>query len=505
MSDIFETMQTRRRTLIQLGSLCGGLLLAPGRGVQAAEPPPYALPDWTGDSFVSMHAIRDQGEPKPIPAPMRKVDLAIIGGGLTGLAVASMLRDRNLVVLEREAVMGGNAKSGQWRGIDYALGSAYLVDKEEPFGPFYDELGVSPIRIPEPADRVLTGGAGMADALVGPLRKPFSRLRDHMAAMLESPDFPKAPIQSATPRALALDRMSFLDYLRGQDVAPSMLQLVDAYCYSALGGGIETISAYAGVNFYSEIASPIFAFPGGNAALAKAMIARINQAGDGRLVGNASVFAVEPDSGGYARIGYVDSQSGETHSISARRVVVATPFFFAARIVRGLDPATETVMKGLGYGSYVVANCCFSGRSLSGPYDSWTPGNPAFTDFVSATAVVPPKQRPRDRDVVSVYAPFRGAAAGRTKLQDGDRAEIADQVVKGLRQYAPDFFRGTRLEEVRLTRYGHQILTSRVGLVSAMRDMKRTFGNVILAHSDGQAMAAVESAVLEAHRAAASI
>lgn len=495
---LMTTGQNRRTTLIQLGSLCGGMALAPGLGALAAEPPPYGLPDWTGDSFAAMHTIRDRTEPRPIPAPSRKVDLAIIGGGITGLAVASLLRDRDLVVLEREATMGGNAKSGQWKGIDYALGSAYLVDKEEPYGSFYDEIGVTPTRIPEPADRVLTGAPGMADALHGALRKPFSRLRDHMAKMLESPDFPKTDIQAATPAALALDKMSFLDYLRKLGVAPGLLQLIDAYCYSALGGGIETVSAYAGVNFYSEIATPIYAFPGGNAVLAKAMAARLDKAGSGRLLTNASVFAVEPDVGGMALIGYEDGASGETRAIAARKVVIATPFFFVPRVLRGLDPAAADMLKDMRYGSFLVANCCFSGRSLPGPYDSWTPANPAFTDFVSATAVVPAKTRPKDRDVLTVYAPFRDAAAGRVILQDGDRADLAAQVVEGLRRFAPDVFSGSRLEDVRLTRYGHQMLTSRVGQVTALRGLKRQVGNVILAHSDGQGMAAVESAIVEA-------
>ena len=38
-----------------------------------------------------------------------------------------------------------------------------------------------------------------------------------------------------------------------------------------------------------------------------------------------------------------------------------------------------------------------------------------------------------------------------------------------------------------------------------MRAMPKRFGNVLLAHSDGQGMPAVESAIAEAMRAAAAI
>ena len=222
-------MSTRRQTMIQLGA-AGASLLLPRADFPAAGEDSFQLGEWTGDSFAPMHAIRDGKWNRPLPTPERRVEVAVVGGGIAGLAVASMLDDLDLVLLEREAEPGGNAKSGSWRGVDYALGSAYFVDVSGPFGEFYERLGVVPSPVPGPTDRMLTGVPGSPDALEGALQKPFAELREHLAAVAASPDYPKIPIGDATAAALALDRISFLDYLKQQHVEPSLFGLIDAYC-----------------------------------------------------------------------------------------------------------------------------------------------------------------------------------------------------------------------------------------------------------------------------------
>ncbi len=498
-------MSTRRQTMIRLAA-AGASLLLPRAAFPAADEDSFQLGEWTGDSFAPMHAIRDGKWNRPLPTPERRVEVAVVGGGIAGLAVASMLDDLDLVLLEREAELGGNAKSGNWRGVDYALGSAYFVEVSGSFGKFYERLGVAPRLVPEPSDRMLTGAPDSLDALEGTLRKPFAELRKHLAAVAASPDSPKIPIGDATATALALDHISFLEYLKQQHVDPRLFGLIDAYCYSSLGAGAGEVSAYAGVNFYSEIAGRIYAFPGGNAVLARTMVNRVSRAGAGRLVTGAAVFAVEPAEGGLARVGWFDAaRPGEPRCIAARWVVVAAPFFFAGRILRGIDPKVAATMTGLSQGSYLVANCCFEGRVAPSAYDSWTPGNPAFTDVVDATAALPASSRPADHGVLTVYAPFQDPAQGRNLLLAGDRKALADPIVAGLKHFLPDAFAEAQLAEVRLTRWGHQHLISRPGMITQMHAMPKRFGNVLLAHSDGQGMPAVESAIAEALHAAATI
>ncbi len=260
-------MLTRRRTIAGL-SATGAALILPRA---AAEEPEYRLGEWTGDSFAPMHAIRDGLWNRPLPTPERRVEIAILGGGLAGLAVAALLHDRDLILLERESEPGGVAKSGRWRNVDYALGSAYFVDLAEPFGAFYDMLGLRPRPVPEPVDRLLTGAPGAQDPFQSELRKPYESLKKLLRAVADSSEFPKIPIKEASDAALALDRLSLLDFLTRENVDAGLFGFIDAFCLSALGAPAGEISAYAGVNFLSEIGVPIYAFPGGNAALARAM------------------------------------------------------------------------------------------------------------------------------------------------------------------------------------------------------------------------------------------
>ena len=495
-----------RRQLVQGFAGAGAALLAPRVSVSEEAKDSYALADWTGESFAPMHAIRDGLWNKPLPPPERRADVVVVGGGLSGLTVSALLADYDLVLLEREAEVGGNARAGTWRGVDYALGSAYLVDISEPYGSFYEKLGLTPRAVPETVNSVFTGAPRSSDALKGTLRAPFARLRQHFQEIVASADFPKIPIEKASARALALDGVSFLDYLRRQNVDPHLRELIDAYCYSSFGAGSDAVSAYVGVNFYSEIVSPIYAFPGGNAFLSRALKGQIERSGAGRLHTGAAVFAVEPAEEGFSRVGWFDvAEPGAPRCIEARWVVVATPYFFAGRILRGVDPGVTAIMKGTARGSYLVANCCFEGSLRLSSYDAWTPSNAAFTDAVDASAALPPEARPTAHGVVTVYAPFRDPAQGRALLLEGDRRALADPIVDGLRRFLPDAFVSARLVEVRLTRWGHQQFIPRPGTVTRMRDLPKQFGNVLLSHSDGQGAPAVESAVAEGLRVAAAI
>jgi glycine/D-amino acid oxidase-like deaminating enzyme len=494
-----------RRQVVQGVAGAGAALLAPSLGLSEGANN-FALADWTGESFAPMHAIRDGLWNKPLPPPERRVDVVVVGGGLAGLTVGALLADYDLVLLEREAEIGGNARAGTWKGVDYALGSAYLVDISEPYGSLYEKLGLTPRPVPETVNSVFTGAPRSPDALRGTLRAPFARLQQHFRELVASADFPKIPVEKASARALKLDGVSLLDYLRRQNVDPVLHELIDAYCYSSFSAGADAVSAYVGVNFYSEIVSPIYAFPGGNAFLSRALKNQIERSGAGRLQTGAAVFAVEPAEEGLSRVGWFDvAEPSAPRCIAARWVVVATPYFFAGRILRGVDPDVTAIMKGTARGSYLVANCCFEGRLRLSSYDAWTPSNAAFTDAVDAAAVLPPKARPTTHGVLTVYAPFRDPAQGRALLLDGDRAALAGPVVDGLRRFLPDAFASARLAEVRLTRWGHQHLIPRPGTVTRMLGLPKQFGNVLLAHSDGQGAPAVESAVAEGLRVAAAI
>lgn len=449
----------------------------------------YTVGPWTGDSFSPMHLIRD-GFKAALPRPEKKVKLLVVGAGLSGLSLAYNCKELDLLVLEREPLPGGNAKSENYKGIEYALGSAYLVDVESPYGDLYKALGMDLKPIKQPAESVWTPD-GFVQVEKGPLAKTVERIQGQMRTLLSSADYPHIPIQKATARALQLDDISYFDWL--QKDYPDYVPMADEYCWTALGGDSRKISAYIGVNGLSELVMDIYAFPGGNAAVAKKLAEAVGQE---RILTGQSVFRVEPGKNG-VKAGFFASDSGpipKVRCLEAEQVVLACPFYFAARLMPWADPAVVKSMRSLEYGSYLVCNLCFEGRVFQQGYDHWCPGQSAWADFVDADyAAGNPVQ---DASVITVYAPFRNIMEGRTLLLAGDGASLCRKVVEDVQLRTG--FPKQKLKEVRVTRYGHQLFCSRRGVIRQMLALPRHFGRVHLCHSDGQGCASIESAVSEA-------
>ena len=448
----------------------------------------YTLGPWTGDSFMAMHRIRD-GFKADLPKPEKRVELLIVGAGLSGLGLAHMCQDMDLMLLERETRAGGNAKSDNYKGIEYALGSAYLVDIGEPFGDFYRELGIDLKPLPQPGESIWTP-TGFVPLDEGPLGKTIERIKKEMRELMKGPDYPSIPIQKASATALKLDDISYYDWL--QKDYPDYVPQADEYCWTALGGDAKNTTAFIGVNGLSELAEEIYAFPGGNAAVAKKLEASV---GAERILTGQSVFRVEP-SGSGVRVGFFDThdEKGKVRCIEADQVVLACPYFFAARLIPWADPKALKSMMGCKYGAYLVVNLCFDRQVFHQGYDHWSPNNGAWADFVDAD--FPAGNPVKDAGVITVYAPFHNAPEGRGLLFKGDGAPMARKVVDDIQMRTK--FPKESLKEVRITRYGHQIFCSRKGIIREMLALPRHYGKVHLCHSDGQGCASIESALAEA-------
>jgi Glycosyl transferase family 4/NAD(P)-binding Rossmann-like domain len=84
----------------------------------------YAQPLFSGDDFSRPHQVLwDKSSYIKVigglPKPKRKEDLVIIGGGMSGLMSAYLLRDKKPVILEQARRFGGNAKGEAWNGLNY--------------------------------------------------------------------------------------------------------------------------------------------------------------------------------------------------------------------------------------------------------------------------------------------------------------------------------------------------------------------------------------------------
>ena len=99
---------------------------------------------YTGDDFPGLnHPMPNPdcfvGNPPPIS---ETIDVAVIGGGISGLTSAYLLREHNPVIFEMHNQFGGAARGEVWNGVPYSFGNAYVItpDPGTFLESFYQEL-----------------------------------------------------------------------------------------------------------------------------------------------------------------------------------------------------------------------------------------------------------------------------------------------------------------------------------------------------------------------------
>lgn len=437
-------------------------------------------------------------------APLEKVEVAVVGGGLAGLTAAYHLRDRQVVVLEAETQAGGVCLSGSHQGIPYPAGSAYFYYPWNlEWQKWYRELGLDTdaALVAEPSSAMFFRGQFFPDCFSesGLRILPFSpsvveelrRFAIDLAAWEEEWE----PLGSEELIHPELDRYSLKHYfekIRG--LPPDVIRLFAPYCASCLGAGPETVSAWAALYFLMSEFSPTTrtaAFPEGNARLIQALLQALPA--QPRL--QQVVVGLRQEKDG-VRLLVFDAGEKRAYCLEAGAVVLAVGKFTAQKL---LSPDTGWSPEDFGifrYSSYVVAALCGS-LSLEAPgYENWVAEEEALSDFILA----PRKVRHRGPRVMVVFAPqpFPQGREALLKMSAQDKGrEILDAATRlfpGLKQ---------EVEEIHLYRFGHAQVVPYPGFLTRL---KKTFqqqhGRIILSNSDSEGLPCIEAAIVQGQKAA---
>jgi protoporphyrinogen oxidase len=423
------------------------------------------------------HQVRD-GKVFSRPPVSSHHDVVIVGGGVSGLTAAYLLRDRDFLLLEKEPHWGGNAYLMEYQGNAYATGSAFLEKAEDTYN-FAKEIGLEPLPVHDRDSTIIKGEwiantwAEGLDKLPYPasVREGFKKFKKDMLAI----DLEK--------RATELYNVPFSDFMKGY---PTEVKLWwDTYGPSNWGATTEDTAAALGIDDLQAIGADsvpeFYTWPGGLGAITKKLSEILQPKFPDQMQLGATTIAVVPDK---SEVQLTYMQGGELKTVAAKTVVMACPKFITRRLVQGLSEKQSDAMHQIRYIPYVVVNLIFDKPVFNKSYDTWCPGN-SFTDFIVADWVIRNQPGYKQKyNILTCYTPM--SEDERSSLLSGDGArKKAVSVLDDFQKLFP----GSNVDpvEVHIYRRGHPLYMSTPGLYTNVQPVVReSMDRVFFANTDSQ-------------------
>lgn len=493
---------------------------------------PFA-PRWFGDVFPQNRLPFHQCEScEPPNEPDEFVDVAVVGGGLSGLASAWMLRDAQPVVFDLRRRFGGNAMGESWEGVPYSMGSAYFIvpDRGSSLEALYRELGVlADARIDKGPLAFEWNHRITEDPCIGgctPAERDAARAYQRRVWYFAYDKYPDIPVP---PRDLAwissLDQVPLRDDIQAACGAlpVALAEAVQAYCYSSFGVGWDQISAAAGWNFIAAEEFGRVVLPGGNSSLASRLWSKLadreRSGQEPRLRPGAMVESVHVEDD-RVLVRWRTAQ-GVRRTLSAKHVIMANAKHLVERMVDDLatlDPDKANAIPLVQTAAYLVANVLLRRPADVDLYDTFLLHDAGFpmdptaaererriVDVVDGTFTRPSNAR----DVLTLYWPLPFASARFTIVQDTDWQTYAELGAPQIRRALGDLGISTQdVAEIRLTRWGHAMPIAAPGAIAngTAELVRRPIAEKLwFVNQDNWLLPAVETCLLEAETYTAEI
>lgn len=514
-------MMNRRRFLVSLSAATAAVGGAYAWQHDSKPLPPLPPGEILGASNTIGHRLRRMEFPEP--AETLKTPIVIIGGGIAGLSAGWKLQKSgftDFVILELEAEVGGNSRSGQNAISAYPWGAHYLpfptqecravrelladfgILQGDPYAsaPVYAERHINFA----PQERLYAHGV-WHDRLwpqVGVSQRDmdqYHRFQDLMDRFQRrrGSDGRKAfaiPIDfsASDPELLALDRMSMRDFLlqNGLDSEP-LHWYVNYACRDDYGCRYDDTSAWIGIHYFASRdalahnaeSDDVLTWPEGNGWLVKQLRERLAA----HLLPNNIAWRVSE----LDRAVLIDAyQTEEKRSVRrlAKTVIWAAPVFQAPLVFREMKPDLATAISAFEYAPWLVANLSLRGFPIErrGASLSW---DNVLYDSNSLGYVVATHQQLALHQEQTVFTWYNALSDGspdaeRRRLLKTPWATWAEQILAELSRPHPDIRQQTtRLD---LIRWGHAMVRPRTGFIwsQARQQLLQNQDRILFAHSD---------------------
>ncbi len=459
----------------------------------------------------------------PSPGEERKLPVAIVGGGIAGLSAGWKLAKagfEDFELLELEAEVGGNARSGENNISAYPWGAHYLpfptqeskavrellaelgVLQGDPYAerPTYEERAICFA----PEERLYLRGVwqeglwpqlGVKQQDLDQYRRfqelilAFQQRRDNEGRKAFA--IPMA-LSAQDPELLALDRLSIRDYLlsQGLDSAPLHWH-VDYACRDDYGCHSSEVSAWAGIHYFASRdaralnadSDSVLTWPEGNGWIVKQLRQRLQA----RITTNALVYCVTEGDSAVSIDVFLPKEKRSIRLI-AQEVIWACPVFLAPYVLS--EPAAELndAIGEFQYAPWLVANLSLRA------FPKASRGMPLAWDNVimnsdSLGYVVATHQSLATHPTETVLTYYHALADGspleqRKRLLATSWSDWIESILYDLSRPHPDI--RELVSRIDIIRWGHAMVRPRVGFIwsEARRRIIEYNSRIHFAHSD---------------------
>lgn len=309
-----------------------------------------------------------------------KTDVVIVGGGVSGLAVAYDLQRRghDVVVLERQRTPGGNAISEHLGGFLMEHGPSTVNAAMPVAVDLTRALGLDRGRCDlgdEVRRRYLVGGGWLRGISIGPLGFLTSGYLSRAARLRMLAEFAIPRRSEGAEETVA----AFCTRRFGREFAERVIDPLVAGIYGGRASELSVSAVFPKLTelereygsislglvrrYRQNLRMPgrrLFSWRRGIATLPRALVRRLDKA----VRTGVTVRRITPCAGGY-RI-----DVGDAGSLSADAVVIATQPHVAAQLLEAPDPAAAAAAGGIQAPPLAVVFLGFARRDVSHPLDS---------------------------------------------------------------------------------------------------------------------------------------